>query len=42
LANITHAGFINAINGELPLDKGAIFWFRFSGFMMMLLTIHAG
>lgn len=37
LASIADAGFINTIKGENELDRSAIFWFLFSGFLMMLL-----
>ena len=35
LARIIDAGFVNSINTEM--DRNAIFWFLFGGFMMMIL-----
>lgn len=35
LKDMVAAGFINSINTEM--DRNAIFWFLFSGFMMMML-----
>ena len=35
LAEIVRSGFVNTINNEM--DRNAIFWFLFSGFMMMIL-----
>jgi hypothetical protein len=35
LQTIAHAGFVNSIHDEM--DRKAIFWFLFSGFMMMAL-----
>lgn len=35
LTSIIKAGFVNSINSEM--DRNAIFWFLFTGFMMMVL-----
>ena len=35
LVKIGQAGFVNSVNAEM--DRNAIFWFLFSGFMMMML-----
>ena len=35
LADIVRSGFINSINEQM--DRNAIFWFLFSGFMMIIL-----
>jgi hypothetical protein len=35
LAEIANSGFVNSINSEM--DRNAIFWFLFGGFMMMIL-----
>jgi len=35
LAQIVSSGFVNSINDQM--DRNAIFWFLFGGFMMMIL-----
>lgn len=35
LTQIVDSGFINSVNSEM--DRNAVFWFLFSGFMMMIL-----
>ena len=37
LVQIVQSGFVNSINSEM--DRNAIFWFLFSGFMMMMLGL---
>lgn len=39
LTEMVSSGFINSINDQM--DRNAIFWFLFSGFMMIILGTHA-